>query len=434
MPNGPAPTPGQTPPPPGGAPPKAPQTPPPLNKPPESPKQQAPPAPMPTKPQAKSGGALKTILFAAIGFILGAAIAGGGIYFWLNTSISALQNQYTQEKSNLEAQVSNAEQLAATAQSELTTLQTELDELKAELEKQTAGADIVDAMRIGSEKIVTLDDGTSITVSEVLTVALEDKEGAITSIVQSETDPTLLYVGIVSVTGNTVDSAIYSYNTDTEKAASLFEESLTESEYLILGLDGDNLILLKQPMDYSPGPCANMWDIAGKADVSGVEYYTLDTTADTEELIPYTVPENKIKLEDEKTKVCSEDQASKGGDLKIVKRIPQGYYQEKGDLTEFEVQNPLKTISLYFENELDEKTINEKNVQVKSSTGGEAKRTIEFDTNEKKLVITVSDPIVPAKATEEPVKVTVTLTGLEDTEGNSLKGTYEYYIDLKEAS
>jgi hypothetical protein len=113
---------------------------------------------------------------------------------------------------------------------------------------------------------------------------------------ESYDDPNLVFVSTSSNTSlASSTNKIYSYDLNTKKVTEVYSEN--EASLLrTVGIEGTKLILMRDGIDNSPGPCFSYW-----ANWEGFEY--LDTENPTSGLKSYTVPTYQV----EKGKVEQEE-------------------------------------------------------------------------------------------------------------------------------
>ncbi|MBU1167110.1 hypothetical protein KKC60_01735 [Patescibacteria group bacterium] len=378
-----------------------------------SPQIQTPPRAM----KRSGGGAAKVIIAAVIAAIVGAGGAGAGVYFWQNSAVATLNAEYEQQKITLENQISTLETQVTALEQEKTALQQKVTDAEA-----AAEATIVDATTVtSSDKAIALKDGSSVSIADIQGNL---SEGETVGSVMENSDGNL-YLGTLLQEDGSTQSSLHVYDVATKELKGVFENTSTDSKYIMIGMAGNNLIMLKQPADYSPGICFNPWVIS---DTETLSHVSIDATATTPETAAYKVPAEKITEATAEVEACSKKEVG-GEEVKVTKRMPQGYYQDNAEKVKTEVKNPLKTITVYFDAAIDSKTLTSDNVKVTSGVAGPLDTKLDFDTTDNKLSITLETPVEPS-ATEKATTVTVKLENLKSTDGASMKD-YEYYIDVK---
>lgn len=377
------------------------------------------------KPKTKIG---LTIAIGLIMALIGAGAAGAGMYFFGQQSQSTLKSEQEQEKKILQNKVTDLEKKVTTLEEEN---KKAAETAKEETKEVTTEIENVVLVTEENQKEVILASGTKITLAKISGKLKKDE--LLKAFVQDGTDKNLVYFSTRIETEKSVTSTFYSYNLGGAELKKLYEKQDSKFGFYLLGRDGAKLVIFQNPIDYSPGPCANLW-LVNEGDE--IKYFSLNSTSKVEvtKLEAYQVSIAKKDIETRVEEQCSKDLQTSGS-LSVTKRTPQGYYKESGDLTQYEVGTSLKEITLIFDTKIKKDSITKETVKITSSKTGDVDRTFTYNETEKKLTITFKTPVEPAKSTEKPVKLTVTLKNLVGI-GQSgmetvLTESYEYFIDLR---
>jgi hypothetical protein len=131
-------------------------------------------------------------------------------------------------------------------------------------------------------------------------------------------NPNIVYVSALenSYELGQVTRRILAYNLNDDTFDVIYEdESLSDdndsnfafSEYRTYAMQGDKLIIVKSPADYSPGVCYNIWLAASRNEPSATELLYLDVSNPEEGLKAYNVPEWKLAEERQVLADCEKE-------------------------------------------------------------------------------------------------------------------------------
>lgn len=145
---------------------------------------------------------------------------------------------------------------------------------------------------------------SSIALSDEFVTMVDDIGGSVNnfSIPYSMDDPSEVYLAVEfeDEEESNFKTKIYSYNLESTEYGQVFEYVSTNAEapshLRPLATDGSKMVVLREVVDNSPGPCTSPWS-AGE-----VLYFDLDD--DERELFVYEVPEEVQNLVDRETQQC----------------------------------------------------------------------------------------------------------------------------------
>ncbi|MBD3327723.1 hypothetical protein GF340_00285 [Candidatus Peregrinibacteria bacterium] len=131
-------------------------------------------------------------------------------------------------------------------------------------------------------------------------------------------NPNIVYVSALesSYALSQVTRRILAYNLNDNTFEVIYEDKALSddddsnfvfSEYRTYAMQGDKLIIVKSPVDYSPGVCYNIWLAASGTTPSATELLYLDVTNPEEGLKPYSVPEWKLTEERQVLADCEKE-------------------------------------------------------------------------------------------------------------------------------
>lgn len=95
---------------------------------------------------------------------------------------------------------------------------------------------------------------------------------------------------------------IYLYNPKTDQLETILEADNEKTINRIIGLDDGKIVVLKDLIDNSPGPCASPWLLTGAS-----RYQVLDLSGNKPKLVDYAISKEKVAEENEKEETCAKE-------------------------------------------------------------------------------------------------------------------------------
>ncbi len=140
----------------------------------------------------------------------------------------------------------------------------------------------------------------SIDISKWLPKAVTGSEMTRGVAATRSTDPRTIFFSTRLGDGQELTSRIYSFNLDTHNLVKVFESTFKDGTILhVRGFDGNKLVILREGVDNSPGPCAPEWGTVG--------YFSLDIAVSGASLAAYQVPQCLVDLAVAKGQACADE-------------------------------------------------------------------------------------------------------------------------------